>query len=56
MATGIEASGTSKQYEFGDTMNLDASGTIMNAVLRARRDAAGARLPASGFRKKYQTL
>jgi Ca-activated chloride channel family protein len=39
MATGIEASGTSKPYEFGDTMNLDASGTIMNAVLRARREA-----------------
>jgi Ca-activated chloride channel family protein len=43
MATGIEASGTSKPYEFGDTMNLDASGTIMNAVLRARREAGGAR-------------
>src|SRR4051812_43332723 len=40
MATGIEASGTSKPYEFGDTMNLDASGTIMNAVLRSRRAAA----------------
>jgi Ca-activated chloride channel family protein len=39
MATGIEASGTSKAYEFGDTMNLDASATIMNAVLRARREA-----------------
>jgi Ca-activated chloride channel homolog len=37
MATGIEASGASKRYEFGDTMNLDASGTILNAVLRARR-------------------
>jgi Ca-activated chloride channel family protein len=36
MATGIEASGTSKPYEFGDTMNLDASGTIMNAVRRSR--------------------
>ena len=34
MATGIEASGASKPYEFGDTMNLDASGTILNAVLR----------------------
>jgi Ca-activated chloride channel homolog len=43
MATGIEASGASKPYEFGDTMNLDASGTIMNAVLRARREAGGAR-------------
>jgi Ca-activated chloride channel homolog len=36
MATGIEASGTSKPYEFGDTMNLDASATILNAVLRSR--------------------
>jgi len=45
MATGIEASGASKPYEFGDTMNLDASGTIMNAVLRARRNAANS--PAS---------
>jgi len=36
MATGIEASGASKRYEFGDTMNLDASGTILNAVLRTR--------------------
>jgi len=39
MATGIEASGASKRYEFGDTMNLDASGTILNAVLRTRADA-----------------
>jgi Ca-activated chloride channel homolog len=39
MATGIEASGASKPYEFGDTMNLDASGTILNAVLRTRREA-----------------
>ena len=37
MATGIEASGAPKPYEFGDTMNLDASGTILNAVMRARR-------------------
>ena len=36
MATGIEASGASKPYEFGDTMNLDASGTILNAVVRTR--------------------
>ena len=35
-ATGIEASGAPKPYEFGDTMNLDASGTILNAVLRQR--------------------
>jgi Ca-activated chloride channel family protein len=47
MATGIEASGASKRYEFGDTMNLDASGTIMNAVLRARArsEERGAKIP-----------
>ena len=42
MATGIEASAAPKRYEFGDTMNLDASATILNAVLRTRREAAGA--------------
>jgi Ca-activated chloride channel family protein len=36
MATGIEASGAPKQYEFGDTLNLDASATILNAVTRSR--------------------
>jgi Ca-activated chloride channel family protein len=36
MATGIEASGAPKPYEFGDTLNLDASGTILNAVSRSR--------------------
>jgi Ca-activated chloride channel family protein len=43
MATGIEASAAPKSYEFGDTMNLDASATILNAVLRTRgaeRDAS----------------
>jgi Ca-activated chloride channel family protein len=34
MATGIEASGAPKPYEFGDTMNLDAAATILNAVKR----------------------
>jgi Ca-activated chloride channel family protein len=36
MATGIEASGAPKVYEFGDTMNIDAGGTILNAVSRSR--------------------
>ena len=35
MATGIEASGAPKLYEFGDTMNLDGSATILNAVTRS---------------------
>src|SRR5262245_43238615 len=34
MATGIETSGAPKHYEFGDTLNIDASGTILNAVTR----------------------
>ena len=36
MATGIEASGAPKRYEFGDTMNMDAGGTILNAVQRSK--------------------
>src|SRR6187397_147193 len=34
LSTGIEASGAPKPYEFGDTMNLDATATILNAVQR----------------------
>lgn len=34
LATGIETSGSSKQYEFGDTMNLDISETLFSAVRR----------------------
>jgi Ca-activated chloride channel family protein len=41
MATGIEASGAPKRYEFGDTMNLDASSTILNAVLRGGTTGGG---------------
>ncbi len=37
MATGIDASGAPKPYEFGDTLNLDASSTVLNAVTRAHR-------------------
>jgi Ca-activated chloride channel homolog len=34
LATGIEAAGTTKPYEFGDALNLDVSGTILNAIRR----------------------
>ncbi len=34
LATGVEASGPSKAYEFGDTLNLDISGTLLSAVAR----------------------
>ena len=33
-ATGIEASGASRQYEFGDTLNLDAVATLTSAIMR----------------------
>jgi Ca-activated chloride channel family protein len=33
-ATGIEASGASKTYEFGDTMNLDITATLSSAIKR----------------------
>ncbi|MGH9564561.1 MAG: vWA domain-containing protein, partial [Candidatus Angelobacter sp.] len=40
MATGIEASGASKPYEFGDTINLDITETLSSAIQRE-----GLRLP-----------
>jgi Ca-activated chloride channel family protein len=50
MATGIEASGAPKPYEFGDTLNLDASGTILNAVMRQNAIGPG------GIEVDYQDL
>ncbi len=38
LATGIESGGISKPYEFGDTLNMDISATLFNAV---RRNGAG---------------
>jgi Ca-activated chloride channel family protein len=34
LATGVEASGPSKAWEFGDTMNLDVSETLLSAIAR----------------------
>src|SRR5215469_12805980 len=34
LATGIEASGSSKTYEFGDTLNLDITATLSSAIER----------------------
>jgi Ca-activated chloride channel homolog len=34
MATGIESSGASRQYEFGDTLNLDITATLSHAIQR----------------------
>src|SRR6478672_7225101 len=50
-ATGVETTGAPKAYEFGDTLNLDAAATLLNAVQREARQRAeldpGARPPAS---------
>ena len=36
-ATGVETTGAPKPYEFGDTLNLDAASTLLNAVQRRAR-------------------
>ncbi len=40
LATGVDASGSAKTYEFGDTLNLDISATLFSAIARE-----GLRLP-----------
>jgi Ca-activated chloride channel family protein len=39
LATGIEADGVSKPYEFGDVLNLDVNATLTNALARTGRIA-----------------
>ena len=51
LSTGIEASGAPKPYEFGDTMNLDATATILNAVKRQQR-----RMPSQATRPSGQRI
>jgi Ca-activated chloride channel family protein len=41
LSTGVETGGASKPYEFGETLNLDASGTILNAVRRTGAVGSG---------------
>src|SRR5688572_523617 len=36
LSTGVDASGPSKPYEFGDTLNLDVAETLLNAIRRTR--------------------
>ena len=46
LSTGVETIAAPKPYEFGDTMNLDPSSTILNAVQRLHREKAAS---ASGL-------
>jgi Ca-activated chloride channel homolog len=43
LATGVEAIAAPKPYEFGDTMNIDPSGTILNAVQRLHGEGRSTR-------------
>lgn len=54
MATGVETSGVAKAYEFGETMNLDASATLLAAVERARRN--GTWVPGGTIDVDYDDL
>jgi Ca-activated chloride channel family protein len=50
MATGIDAGGPPRAYEFGDTMNLDAAATVLNALRRAHAHPSPASDPADPSR------
>src|ERR671919_2822402 len=48
LATGVEAIAAPKPYEFGDTLNLDPSSTILNAVQRIHAEGGSAGDVVSG--------
>jgi Ca-activated chloride channel homolog len=54
LATGVETIAAPKAYEFGDTLNIDPSSTILNAVQRLH--AEGAAPGTSGIEVAYQDL
>lgn len=52
LATGVDAGGAPRPYEFGDTMNLDAAATVLNAVKRGAFSMAG----STGIDIEHQDL
>jgi Ca-activated chloride channel homolog len=52
LSTGVETAAAPKPYEFGDTLNIDPSSTILNAVRRLgmRDSGSGIRIPNAEFR------
>jgi Ca-activated chloride channel family protein len=56
LATGIEAGGPPRAYEFGDTMNLDAAATVLNAIRRRTHDGAALAPALQGLDVDYQDL
>jgi len=41
LSTGVEAGGPPRPYQFGDTLNLDAAATLLNAVHRGAVEPGG---------------
>jgi Ca-activated chloride channel family protein len=56
LSTGVEAIAAPKPYEFGDTLNIDPSGTILNAVRREHAAGSALRAPGSGIEVSYEDL
>ena len=56
LSTGIDAGGAAKPYEFGDTMNLDANATIMNALGRLRARGAALEAGSGAIDVDYEDL
>ncbi|HEY7287935.1 MAG TPA: VWA domain-containing protein [Vicinamibacterales bacterium] len=50
-ATGVETTGATKPYEFGDTLNLDAAGTLLNTATRQARAQHATERSASAGRR-----
>ena len=55
-ATGVETTGAPKPYEFGDTLNLDAAATLLNAAARAARNPTPGRRSAGRLRVTHEDL
>ncbi len=56
LSTGVEAISAPKPYEFGDTLNIDPSSTILNAVQRQHRDGAAGASGHGGIDVDYSDL
>jgi Ca-activated chloride channel homolog len=55
LSSGVEAGGPPRPYEFGDTLNIDASATILNAYGRQAREGTTPG-QTSGLDVDYQDL
>jgi Ca-activated chloride channel family protein len=56
LATGVEATAAPKPYEFGDTLNLDPSSTILNAVHRLYSEQVKSGVDVAAIDVEYEDL